>query len=259
MTVPGTNLDPAYGLVTTTTVEDATSGSPSKTTRTDYANPENRLATAVVADPDGLALRTETGYEAPGSGYLRRTSRTLPAGNTWTYAYYGTDTTATADNPCTSEVESIDQGGALWKRTGPDPDGAGPDAARVEEMVYDQAGRTVASRIGTGDWTCVSYDQRGRPTTKTIPALGDEPARTVTYNYAVGGNPQVMTVTDPTGTDHHHPRSAGPDRRLLRRHRHDDHDQLRPGRTGHPNGRASRHPGHNRRRRRTSPRPAPRR
>src|SRR5207249_3729931 len=62
------------------------------------------------------------------------------------------------------------------------------------------AGRTVASRINTLPWACTSYDSRGRVTSRTVPAFGAEPARTVTYNYAVGGSPLVTSVSDAAGT-----------------------------------------------------------
>ena len=58
------------------------------------------------------------------------------------------------------------------------------------------AGRTVASRVGTGAaWRCVSYDARGRPTSRSVPPT--VPARTVSYNWAVGNNPLVNAVSDP--------------------------------------------------------------
>ncbi|MGH2689736.1 MAG: PA14 domain-containing protein, partial [Actinomycetota bacterium] len=74
--VPASILFPRYGLVTSTTDADG------KKTSTEYGRPELSLATATVADPAGLALRTSTSYEPPlaGNRWLRRLSRTLPAG-----------------------------------------------------------------------------------------------------------------------------------------------------------------------------------
>ena len=162
------------------------------------------MPTASTQDPAGLALTTSTGYEAPGTNhYLRRTSRTLPAGNTWTYSYYGADSNpAAVDNPCTAadEIPDIDQAGGQYKRTGPDPDGAGPGTALVEESVDDVAGRPIANRIGSEPWACTTYDTRGREIQKVIPPYGAEPARTVTRSYAVSGNPLVTSVADASGT-----------------------------------------------------------
>ena len=187
--VPAANLKPRYGLVTTATDPDA------KLTKTEYAKPELALATATVVDPTGAALRTASDYENPGAGYFRPKKKTLPAGNATTYEYYGEGgNPGSADNPCPGGASAINQGGALAKRIGPDP-------ARVESMVYDAAGRQVASRVGTEAWSCTAYDARGRPTSKTTPASTAEPSgRTVTYNYAVGGDPAKTSVSDPAGT-----------------------------------------------------------
>jgi RHS repeat-associated protein len=191
--VPGTVFKPRYNLLTSTTDPDG------KLTRHGH-QPETRLQTSTTEDPNGANLVTSTSYEPAGSGYFRRKTRTLPAGNTTTYAYYGEGTNpAAADNPCTPATEEVQQGGALWKATGPDP-------ARVEEYVHDAAGRIVAQRIGSEAWTCTAYDTRGRVTTKTIPANGSEPARSITSSYAGFDpalnktNPAVTTVTDPAGT-----------------------------------------------------------
>src|SRR5205823_13903570 len=82
----------------------------------------------------------------------------------------------------------------------PDPDGPGSQTARIEESIYDAAGRVVASRVNSEPWNCMTYDGRGRALTKAVPAFGAEPARTVTYNYGVGGNPLVTSVSDTAGT-----------------------------------------------------------
>jgi RHS repeat-associated protein len=202
LTLIGTNLvgglRPAYGLPTSSVDPDG------KQTTTAYSSPQLAQPSMTTADPAGLALTTTFGYEpATGAGnYARRVSRTLPANNAWTYAYYGT--TQTADNPCTGTVEAINQAAAQRTRTGPAPSGAGSE--RVEETVYDAGGRAVASRISTAaglaaaPWTCATFDDRDRPTNTTIPARGAEPARTVTSNWAVGGNPLVTFLSDATGT-----------------------------------------------------------
>jgi hypothetical protein len=61
----------------------------------------------------------------------------------------------------------------------------------------------VASRTGTGAWTCTTYDARGRTTQVVHPG-----GRTVTTDYAAdpdgtgpaGPDPLTTTVTDPAGT-----------------------------------------------------------
>ncbi len=188
-------LSPRYGLTTSTT--DPTG----KRVETRYSNgngigPHHGLATAVVTDPAGLALTETTAYETPGSGYLRRTSRTLPGGNATTYEYYGD--TETRSNPCTGGA-LVNQGGMLKRSTSP----AAADGAVIKrEQVYDAAGRVVANATFTaaspaaGDWICTTYDARGRVSSVAYPAYGGQPARTVTYNYKVNNSPVALSVTD---------------------------------------------------------------
>lgn len=94
------------------------------------------------------------------------------------------------------------QGGRPKRVTGPDPDGTGTELARVEEFLYDTIGRPTGRRVGTtatvstAGWGCTTYDAKGRISSQTWPATGAAPGRTVTYQYAVGGNPLVNAVTD---------------------------------------------------------------
>ena len=199
--VPDSMLDPDYGLKTSTTDPDG------DVTTTSYSNstlgPEYGLPTSTTADAGSSApLATTTTYEAPGTGsYLRRTASTLPAGSTTTYTYYaGTDgPVATA---CGASA-STKQGGELKQQTDPDPGGG---QARVKQFIYDADGRQVGVRTGVpGDiaaapWQCTSYDSRGRLAQESFPAANGAPARTVTYAYAVGGNPLVSSVSDASGT-----------------------------------------------------------
>ena len=79
--VPDTRLSPRFDLVTSTSVRDTASTAP--TTRIEYGDyPYLGLVTATTEDfmAGGLNLRHETSFEAPGTGYLRRTSRRLPSG-----------------------------------------------------------------------------------------------------------------------------------------------------------------------------------
>jgi len=92
----------------------------------------------------------------------------------------------------------------LHIKTDPDPDGAGAQTARTTETIYDDAGRVVATRVNADNWTCTTYDARGRVLTTAIPAVTlsghSQAARTITNNYAVGGNPLVTASTDTEGT-----------------------------------------------------------
>ena len=73
-------------------------------------------------------------------------------------------------------------------------------AEAARRLAAAESLRLEPSRIGSDDWTCTTYDARGRVLTKSYPANTSAPARTVTYNYSVGGNPLVTGITDSAGT-----------------------------------------------------------
>ena len=222
--VPGTQLTPDFGLVTSTTTDDsapatavggATAASarvPSETSRTEYDNPWLGMATASVVDPTGLNLRTVTAYEAIGAGYLRRTEKRLPAavssGATAatagiTSTYYGpTETLATAypsGVPCGLPGTTVQAGMQRQALS------AVPSAGtrQVLEYVYDGLGRAVGSRRVAdaadpgGGWTCSTFDARGRTLTVTHPAYAGIAARTVTSRYTANGLTPGTPAGDP--------------------------------------------------------------
>jgi len=189
-------LKPDYGLATTNKVFDSVLGD--TTTTTNFgSNPELGLAQSQTVDPAGLNYSSSQTYETPGAGsYLRQTSKTLPGGNTYSYTYYGA--TETRVNPCNSG-QTFKQAGMGKTRTAPSP--GSPQVGQTTETVYDDAGRPVASRNNSDSWTCKTYDSRGRVASVTQPDISGRPGRTLTYNYAVSGNPFNGSVTDSvTGT-----------------------------------------------------------
>ncbi len=189
-------LKPGYYLNTSTTSYDAELGN-TKTT-TEYSNPAYGTVSQTTIDPDGLALENQAAYEAPGAGFLRQTSRTTAGGSVFTYNYYGA--TEAIDNPCTLTSDPVSQAGRAKGKTEPDPDGVGSQTGRTTETVYDTSGGVVATRYNNDAWTCIEYDARGRAVTTTIPARGNLAGRTITNNFAVGGNPFVTSSTDSSGT-----------------------------------------------------------
>ncbi|MET8851450.1 PA14 domain-containing protein [Amycolatopsis sp. NPDC004625] len=195
--VPGTQLKPHYGLKTSSTASES-DGVADKTGTTKFGenglDPVYGLATSGLANPGGLKVAGSVSYEAPGAGYLRRTGKTMPTGAKTGYTYYGD--TETRVNPCAPGGAAVNQGGMAKLTTSTTP-AAGP--ARVDEQVYDASGRVVAEATG-GDWTCTTYDSRDRPLQEKVPASKDAPARTVTHDYAVGGDPLTSSVTDDKGT-----------------------------------------------------------
>ena len=203
--VPQGNLSPRFDLVTSASVRDTQGSAP--TTRIEYGDfPYLGLVTATTEDHmvGGLNLRTETSFEAPGAGYLRRTSKRLPSGadSQVAYTYYGASEAPVA--AVCGVTAGTAQAGLLKQVTQADPDKAGPGTPVVRQFVYDNMGRQIGSRAGTNvgvePWVCTTLDARGRPTTVKYEPWGGQPARTVTYDYAVGANPLVTSVTDTAGT-----------------------------------------------------------
>src|SRR5262249_38764365 len=111
------------------------------------------------------------------------------------HVYYGDN--EQRDNPCTPANDPANQAGMAKTSTGP----AAADGSHIStETVYDAGGRVVATHINTDAWTCTGYDARDRVTSRTVPAYGGAPARTIPYNYAVNGAPLTTSITDPAGT-----------------------------------------------------------
>ena len=193
----GTNLTqqltPAYNLLTSTKTYDNQLGDTE--VKTTYSKPEYSQVAATVVDPSGLNLSTASQYEAPGTGFLRQTEKTLPGGSKTTYEYYSAGETRA--NPCVSGSDAVLQAGRIKKKTDPDPDGTGPQTGRTTETVYDAAGKVVAERYNNDAWTCTTYDDRGREIEQLIPGAQ---GRTITHDYLVDNSPLKTSVTDDKGT-----------------------------------------------------------
>lgn len=217
-TIPDSALDPDYGLTTSTTSADAAPASvpagtpavtsaqvPSLTTSTGYGSrPWLGQPTTSSTDPAGLNLTTTTAYETGTSGFNRRTGKWLPsataggltdAAHGYSYTYYAAGDTQPA--VCSAPAGALPAG--LAKTTTEPTPATGTAVATT--FVYDEWGRVIGSnKAGDTGWTCTTYDARGRVTQVAIPAANGAPARTVTTNYAVNGNPLVSSVSDPAGT-----------------------------------------------------------
>ncbi|WP_143785276.1 PA14 domain-containing protein [Okibacterium fritillariae] len=224
VTIPGEYLAPDYGLVTSTTIDDAfpkgkTYGSgnsadvvPSMVNSTSYAKPWLGVATSTTTDPGGLNLTTKTVYEEPGTGYLRRLEKQMPS----TVAELAADPSATnlglkstyfgpletAGSIGAGDVCGVPAGtpqfGELKSSTTPKPQ---TGQAVTTEFVYDIQGRNVGiKRTGDSGWTCTQYDLRGRIVKVSLPAFGDTGASTTTSDYGTSASPLTTKVTDATGT-----------------------------------------------------------
>ncbi len=201
--IPGI-LTPNYGLATSTKVYDSVTGNVvNKTnfgTKPELAQAQSTVENFVTGGTGAdQNLTTSITYEPYQAGSLmRQTSKTLPGGSTTNYLYY--DATEAVANPCVSGSTAVSQAGRAKGKTEPDPDGTGPGVGRATEIVYNASGDVVAIRYNQEAWTCISYDDRGRTTQTTIPALDDKPTRTITNIYAVAGNPLVTSTSDSSGT-----------------------------------------------------------
>ncbi|WP_198681129.1 PA14 domain-containing protein [Lentzea terrae] len=191
--VPGDYLRPRYGLVTST-VKDQSGGVPNSVSSTSYTDSGLDAAYGLPGSTVNAGMTTRTSYEPVGSGYLRKTGTTMPTGAQTTDVHYGD--TETRDNPCTAEVEAINQGGLVKLTRLPAP---ASGAAREDEQIFDASGRVVAKGT-SGAWTCTTYDGRDRVTAVKYPATSSAPERTVTTNYAVNGDPLTTSVSDSNGT-----------------------------------------------------------
>lgn len=99
-----------------------------------------------------------------------------------------------------TEVESYRQAGLPKGKIEADPDGAGPNIGRTSEVIYDEAGRVVATRYNNDAWTCTTYDSRSRILQISIPAIGGESGRVITNNWVVNGNPFEIQTSDSNGS-----------------------------------------------------------
>ena len=195
--IPGQYLKTRYGL-TTSTVKYESHGMPDQVSATRYnesgLDPVFGLPTTTITDPNGVNLSSRTSYEAPASGYLRATAKTMATGVPTGITFYGDSETRV--NPCTPGSPAVNQGGLVKLTTSATP---ATGATRVDEQVYDASGRVVADAV-SGDWSCTTYDDRDRAIENRHPATTAAGERTVTTNYAVNGDPLTTSVTDHNGT-----------------------------------------------------------
>ena len=202
-------IKPGYSLTTSTTAYDSQLGNVTSTTQ--YSNPAYGQVASTTLDPTGLNYSAQARYETPGTGFLRQTSKTLAGGAKTTYQHYGQSDSVTVNStaysdrggyaidPCTNSPTSgqaIPQGGQ--------PKGKVDPTGRVTQTVYNLAGDVIATRYNNDAWTCTQYDDRGHVTTTFVAGRTENGqtinGRTITNNYAVGGNPLITSTTDDNGT-----------------------------------------------------------
>lgn len=202
-------VSPAYNLTTSTTTYDSQLGNTTSTTQ--YKDPAYGQVASTTLDPTGINYQSQATYEAPGAGFLRQTSKTLPGGAQTTYQHYSQSDSVTvggttysdkggyAIDPCTNSPtygQAIPQGAQPKGKT--DPTG------RTTTTIYNYDGDVIATRYNNDPWTCTQYDNRGLVTTTSIPGRTEDgqtiTGRTITNNYAVNGNPLNTSTSDNNGT-----------------------------------------------------------
>ncbi|MFH9786786.1 PA14 domain-containing protein [Streptomyces anulatus] len=145
-----------------------------------------------VVDPAGLALATTMEFDEA----FRPVAQKLPSGAKRTYEFHGPD--ERVDNPCTPENDPAPQRG-LPKTMSSAVPGAGK-TPRAEKFVFNARGLPAAVNFGGGDWTCVTYDDRGRIAKMFIPGNEALAERTVVYDLAIGGDPLLGGSIEPDHT-----------------------------------------------------------
>ncbi len=228
--IPQDKLSPNYGLPTSSKTDDSaptgvsgvsSSQVPAMNTTTAYGTtPWLGIATSTSVDPTGLNLTTTNAYETYGSGYLRPTSQTLPAGNVATTNDYYTETGGYASqvnggapvcglDPTTRQFGQLEDSKGALNSSG---------TQIITYYVYDLMGRIVGTkRTGDADWSCTTYDARGRISQQAFAATAASGKRTATFGFtdangdplttwaqddAVTGSPtsgRITTVTDLLG------------------------------------------------------------
>ncbi|MCO5311848.1 MAG: PA14 domain-containing protein [Microthrixaceae bacterium] len=207
--IPAGSFKPDLGLVTSQTGVDGV------VTTTGYSDPVAGQVTASTVDPGGLNLTSATTHETRGTTnqFMRRVSRSLPAGasSTNTYAYYTGSEVPSAPTCAGSgvSVTAVAQRGLQKSSRAADPTVSGGSGGLLRQSIYDASGRVVAARVSTdAKWSCTQYDSRGRVSVQTFPGSAGTATsgvtvygeRTVSTNYAVGGDPLLSSVSDASGT-----------------------------------------------------------
>ena len=106
-------------------------------------------------------------------------------------AYYGD--AETAPQVC-GLAAGVKQFGFAKSVTGPAP---ASGAAVVTQFVYDVMGRTVGTKTsGDTDWSCTSFDARGRVTQSTVAGMAGTTPRTVNTVYTPTATGSKVAVSD---------------------------------------------------------------
>lgn len=134
-----------------------------------------------------------------GTTYQYEQLSMIPASSNWNT--YSTTITIPSGVSAVNFLHTLKSNGELWidnyslKETD-----LNFSEGTTTEVMYDSTGRVVASRFNKENWNCTNYDSRGRVSSKVIATNNGKTGKTVTNNFAYGGNPLKRSVTDGTST-----------------------------------------------------------
>jgi RHS repeat-associated protein len=191
--IPTSALSPQYGLTTTTKAIDPTAKrSPAQTeSRSIYTNPSNgQLSARVNQSGSRTSLDYESGSGGQG-GWSRQTATTGADGATYSFTYWGDRESAKSSCP---GATSANQGGAAKAVLSPGPDGV-PKATSTRWV--DAGGRIVATALAGGVVTCNTFGPASQLLKSELRNTGSP--WSVSFDYAVDGNPLVSTTTEVHG------------------------------------------------------------
>ncbi|KKL80138.1 hypothetical protein LCGC14_2007760, partial [marine sediment metagenome] len=142
-----------------------------------YENPIKGTPLSQTLDPNGLALTSQLQYG--NDPYGRVTGQTLASGMSSRFTYWAGESAA-----CSA---AYTQAGSLASVTIPHATQANTDGRRTT-LFHNASGQQVGVQVDDQPATCMSYDNRGRMTSMTVPAIDGSAAKQLEVSYGLNGN-----------------------------------------------------------------------
>ena len=192
--IPVDALQPGYGYITTTKVNDpnVVNAVAENVSKSSYVEPATgRLSSRVNQAGSKMTFAYEGGSAGKG-GWNRQTAVTSATGASYTYTYWGDKESAKSACP---GAKASNQGGGAKTTSAPGADGGkGPTTTKWS----DASGAPVAAQLPGGVLSCSTFGPAGQ--TLSIELIGMGTTYKSAINYAVGGNPLISETTETIGT-----------------------------------------------------------
>ena len=192
--IPVDALQPGYGYITTTKVNDpnVVNAVAENVSKSSYVEPATgRLSSRVNQAGSKMTFAYEGGSAGKG-GWNRQTAVTSATGASYTYTYWGDKESAKSACP---GAKASNQGGGAKTTSAPGADGGkGPTTTKW----IDASGAPVAAQLPGGVLSCSTFGPAGQ--TLSIELIGMGTTYKSAINYAVGGNPLISETTETIGT-----------------------------------------------------------